>query len=134
MRVRTACAALAAAIVVATQTGAAIAAGPQQRANCTVREGVEFHRMKNYGKALECWEENARLGSSAAQYNIARMYALGEGVPHSKVNAYKWMAIAAKAGRPEATKALDQIKATMTPVELEEAQRRIQEFYTSGRR
>lgn len=134
MFVRSAVTALAAAAMLAGLAGAASAAGPQQKANCTVREGVEFHRMKNYGKALECWEENARHGSSAAQYNIARMYALGEGVPHSKVNAYKWMAIAAKAGRPEATKALDQLKAKMTPVELEEAQRRIQEFYTSGRR
>lgn len=106
----------------------------KKNVQCTVREGVEFYRMKNYGKALNCWEENARVGSSAAQYNIARMYALGEGVPHSKVQAFKWMTIAARSGRSEANKALDQIRATMTDVEIDEAQRRIAEFYSSGRR
>ncbi len=74
----------------------------QQRSKteCTVREGVEFYRQRNYGQALRCWEETARHGNSAAQFNIARMYALGEGVPFNKMEAYKWMTITSRAGRP----------------------------------
>ncbi len=63
----------------------------RSKTECTVREGVEFYRQKNYGQALRCWEETARHGNSAAQFNIARMYALGEGVPSNKMEAYKWI-------------------------------------------
>ena len=71
-----------------------------------VRDGVEFHRQKNYGKAFECWDAHARRGSSAAQFNIARMYILGEGVPRNNIEAYKWLTIADRSGRPEARAAL----------------------------
>lgn len=103
----------------------------RSKTECTVREGVEFYRQKNYGQALRCWEETARHGNSAAQFNIARMYALGEGVPFNKMEAYKWMAIASRAGRPEATKA---IKKNMSPEEIAEGERRIRRYYTEGRR
>ena len=79
-------------------------------------------------------EETARHGNSAAQFNIARMYALGEGVPFNKMEAYKWMTIASRAGRPEATKALTSIKKNMSPEEIAEAESRIRRFYTEGRR
>jgi uncharacterized protein len=106
----------------------------RSKTECTVREGVEFYRQKNYGQALRCWEETARHGNSAAQFNIARMYALGEGVPSNKMEAYKWMTIASRAGRPEATKALTSIKKNMSPEEIAEGERRIRRYYTEGRR
>ena len=106
----------------------------RSKTECTVREGVEFYRQKNYGQALRCWEETARHGNSAAQFNIARMYALGEGVPFNKMEAYKWMTIASRAGRPEATKALTSIKKNMSPEEIAEGERRIRRYYTEGRR
>jgi hypothetical protein len=104
------------------------------KTECTVREGVEFYRQKNYGQALRCWEETARHGNSAAQFNIARMYALGEGVPYNKMEAYKWMSVASRAGRPEATKALTSLRKVITPEEVAEGERRINRFYTEGRR
>jgi len=105
----------------------------QAKPTCSVREGVDFHRQKNYGKAFECWDQHARLGSSAAQFNIARMYILGEGVPRNKAEAYKWLTIADRSGRPEARKALANMRKTMTPDELEDARTRVQRFYTSTR-
>ncbi|MDA0785295.1 MAG: hypothetical protein O3B37_03300 [Proteobacteria bacterium] len=27
----------------------------QDKPTCSVRDGVDFHRQKNYGKAFECW-------------------------------------------------------------------------------
>jgi len=105
----------------------------QANPTCSVRDGVNFHRQKNYGKAFECWDQHASLGSSAAQFNIARMYILGEGVPRSKVEALKWLTIADRSGRPEARKVLDNIRKTMTPEQIEEARQRVQRFYTSKR-
>jgi TPR repeat protein len=73
---------------------------------CSVHDGVNFHRQRNYGKVFECWDQHVRKGSSAAQFNIANMYILGEGVPRSTVEAYKWLTIADRSGRPEARKTL----------------------------
>ena len=97
-------------------------------------EGLEFYRQRNYGQALRCWEETARHGNSAAQCNIARMYGLGEGVPHNKMEAYKCMTIASRAGRPEATKVLSSLKKQMSPEEIADAEPRIRHVYTEGRR
>tara|TARA_R110002110_G_scaffold410123_1_gene633149 strand:- start:22590 stop:22988 length:399 start_codon:yes stop_codon:yes gene_type:complete len=105
----------------------------QAKPTCSVRDGVNFHSQKNYGKAFECWDQHARLGSSAAQFNIARMYVLGEGVPRNKIEAFKWLTIADRSGRPEARKVLANIRKTMTAEEVEEAQKRIQKHYTGGR-
>jgi len=105
----------------------------QDKPTCSVRDGVDFHRQKNYGKAFECWDQHARKGSSAAQFNIARMYILGEGFPRSTVEAYKWLTIADRSGRPEARKTLANLREKMTPEQLEEARRRVQQFYTSTR-
>jgi len=38
----------------------AVPAGPAEAQNrsktaCSVREGVEFYRQRNYGQALRCW-------------------------------------------------------------------------------
>lgn len=105
----------------------------QGTTTCSVRDGVNFHRQRNYGKAFECWDQHARKGSSAAQFNIARMYILGEGVPRSTVEAYKWLTIADRSGRPEARKTLARLRANMTPEQLEESRQRVQQFYTSTR-
>jgi len=127
---------VAAVVVSGLQVPLSRDAMAQSRAKteCTVREGVEFYRQQNYGQALRCWEETARHGNSAAQFNIARMYALGEGVPYNKMEAYKWMSVASRAGRPEATKALTSLRKTMSPEEIAEGERRTKRFYTEGRR
>lgn len=127
------CAALAMFTVLTLQAETASAQN-RSKNDCTVREGVEFHRQRNYGQALRCWEETARHGNSAAQFNIARMYALGEGVPYNRMEAYKWMTIASRAGRPEATKALTGLKKLMSPEEISDSEGRIRRFYTEGRR
>ena len=73
------------AFVLATDTPPVRA---QDNPTCSVRDGVNFQRQKNYGKAFECWDQHARKGSSAAQFNIARMYILGEGVPRRQIRRY----------------------------------------------
>ena len=54
-------------IFVSVLTGLAVTATPlpavaQDKPTCFVREGVEFHRQKNYGKAFEYWDAHARRG------------------------------------------------------------------------
>lgn len=127
------CAALTVFTVLTVLPSPAAAQSPA-KTECTVREGVEFYRQRNYGQALRCWEETARRGNSAAQFNIARMYALGEGVPYNRMEAYKWMTIASRAGRPEASKALTGLKKQMSPEEIAEGEERVRRFYTEGRR
>ncbi|MDA0785296.1 MAG: hypothetical protein O3B37_03305 [Proteobacteria bacterium] len=61
------------------------------------------------------------------------MYILGEGVPRSNVEAYKWLTIADRSGRPEARKTLANLRAKMTPEQLREAENRIQQHYTNTR-
>jgi TPR repeat protein len=61
------------------------------------------------------------------------MYVLGEGVPRNKIEAFKWLTIADRSGRPEARKVLANIRKTMTPEDVEEAQKRIRQHYTGGR-
>jgi TPR repeat protein len=105
----------------------------QSKPTCSVRDGVNFHRKKNYGKAFECWDKHARKGSSVRQFNIARMYILGEGVPRSTVEAYKWLTIADRSGRPEARKTQADLSAKMTPEQIEKSRKRVEQFYTSTR-
>ncbi len=126
-------------IFVSVLTGLAVTATPlpavaQDKPTCFVRDGVEFHRQKNYGKAFECWDAHARRGNSAAQLNVARMYIHGEGLQPNNIDAYQWLTIADRSGRPEARAALDRIRKTLTPEQLEDARNRVQRFYTSGRR
>ena len=45
----------------------------------------------------------------------------------------QWLTIADRSGRPEARKTLANLRAKMTPEEIEEARRRVQQFYTSTR-
>lgn len=106
----------------------------QAKPTCTVRDGVEFYRQRNFGKAFDCWDQNARLGNSAAQFNIARMYVLGEGVPRNLTHAYAWLMIADRSGRPEARKALASLREKMTDEQLVEAEIRVRRFYAEGRR
>lgn len=62
------------------------------------------------------------------------MHILGEGSQPNNIEAYQWLTIADRSGRPEARAALDRIRKTLTPEQLEDARNRAQRFYTSGRR
>jgi uncharacterized protein len=59
---------------------------------------------------------------------IRVMYQTGEGVPQDFVEAYKWFAIAARQGLPEAEQNLHKLALKMTSSQLAEALRRSREF------
>ena len=61
-------------------------------------EGVANYRMGNYTDAFTEWTEAAQQGDIDAQYNLACLYARGEGVPQNPTWAIKWFQRAADQG------------------------------------
>jgi len=89
-----------------------------------LQEGLRAYAQRNYAGALRYWGPLAQRGDAAAQYNIGRLYARGEGVPRDYPEAYKWFTLAAAGGRREGEQARQAIARTMTPVQMAEGLRR----------
>ena len=56
----------------------------------------------DYKAAAALWEPLARDGSSTAQYKLGLLYDLGQGVPGSGAEAFRWYLKAARQALPEA--------------------------------
>jgi uncharacterized protein len=56
----------------------------------------------DYVLAQKFWRKMAKLGDSAAQYNLGTLYATGNGVPVDEDRAHKWFLAAAKSGNAAA--------------------------------
>ncbi len=68
--------------------------------------GIYAYQQKDYATAYSHLSPLAAKGHRAAQYNLGRMYARGEGVPQDVVEAYKWFFLAHKNGRKEGERAM----------------------------
>ena len=60
--------------------------------------GMEAYGRGDFPAALREWRPLAEQGLPRAQYNLAVMYANGEGVPEDDVEAVKWYRKAAEQG------------------------------------
>lgn len=60
--------------------------------------GLEAAQRGDFATALQEWRPLAEAGSSTAQYNLAVMYANGEGVPQNDTEAARWYRLAAEQG------------------------------------
>jgi len=69
----------------------------------------------------------AKEGCVGAKYKLARSYQDGTGTPQDKVSAYLWMSAAAASSYGDAPKCLDELTKQMTPDQIAEAKRIIQE-------
>ncbi len=65
-------------------------------------EGVIAAERGDHATAFREWQPLARAGDVSAQFNLGKMYATGEGVPKSDVEAVKWYRLAADQGRANA--------------------------------
>ncbi len=90
------------------------------------QEGLRAYSRRDYQGALRIWAPLARRGDSAAQYNIGRMYARGEGVRRDLSEAYMWFTIATGSGRAEGERARKAIARSMTPEQVAEGLRRVE--------
>ncbi|MEX1109582.1 MAG: tetratricopeptide repeat protein [Dongiaceae bacterium] len=70
----------------------------------------------------------ADQGVAAAQYNLGYMFYKGHGVTRDYVQAYKWWSLAAAQDHEHAARNRDVAASKMTPSQLEEAQRLVEEW------
>jgi TPR repeat protein len=99
-------------------------AAAQSQSSNDLQEGLRAYAQRNYAGALRLWGPLAQRGDPAAQYNIGRLYARGEGVARDLPEAYKWFTLAAGGGRREGDQARQAISRSMTPVQQAEGLRR----------
>jgi TPR repeat protein len=116
------------AIAVAILLNAASPGAQEQSPADPLQEGARAYSQRDFGRALRHWAPLAQRGDGAAQYNLGRMYARGEGVHRDLPEAYKWFTLAGMAGRPEGERARQAVSRTMTPVQMAEGLRRAEEW------
>jgi TPR repeat protein len=94
----------------------------------TMDDGFAALRHLEFEKASGIFAEHARRGNDTAQIELGFMYAIGEGIPEDKVQAYKWLSVAAASGNDVAGVLLDTLERRMTPDQIEEAKRLASQF------
>ena len=83
-------------------------------------KGVE----RNYAEAVRCFRQAAEQGYALAQHNLGFFYYFGMGgMAKSRVEASKWLNIAAASGHELAIERKNFIANSMTPDEIAEARR-----------
>jgi TPR repeat protein len=60
-------------------------------------------------------QKAADQGNADAQYNLGRMYGIGEGIPQDLVVAHMWINLSAVDGDPTAAKLREAVARLMTP-------------------
>ena len=107
-------------------------AGAQQALDQS-QAAIKAYQARDYQTAARLWYALANSGDAAAQYNLGRLYAQGEGVPRDMPEAYKWFALSRAAGRSEGNVALGKIARTMTAAQIAEGQRRAEQWRQARR-
>lgn len=79
-------------------------------------------------KAVKWFRIAAEAGDGLAQYNLGKRATIGENVPRDPVEAFKWLSLSAAQGEPDAIKARDELKRTLTSKQLADGQQRVDAF------
>jgi len=90
----------------------------------TVGRGVAMDATE----AMAWYRRAANQGDSLAQYNLGMRFFEGNGVTQNFTVAYQWLSLAAAQKIPDAEKARNQLKKSMSPDQLTEGRRRVNEF------
>ena len=83
---------------------------------------------KDLSEALYWFGKAADRGHTPAQLNLGTMYQKGRGVGEDFAEAYKWFCIAVAAGDKTAKLYQDNLISKMSPKQVAEAQRRVNEY------
>ncbi len=70
------------------------------------RLGDDYLKQENIEKALECYQEAAKTGDPTGQFNMARLYENGVGVPQDLLKAIRTYRLLAKEGHLDSVNAL----------------------------
>jgi TonB family protein len=94
-----------------------IFAGTAARAD--LYSGQVAYAKKDYATAFNEFKQLAELGQPKAQYNLAVMYALGQGAELSKTYAHAWASLAKENGEPHAGALVAELEPQLTPNSLQ---------------
>jgi hypothetical protein len=84
-------------------------------ANADLLSAQQAYAKGDYEKAFNDYRDLAQLGQPTAQYNLAIMYARGQGVRQSELNAYAWASLAADGGYPNGKQLADRLRPDLAP-------------------
>ncbi len=82
----------------------------------------------DFEMAAHWFGKAANSGLVDSQYNLAILYEIGRGVERDLKEAYKWFALAARAGDREAARRRDRVRWMLTAAELEAAETMIRSW------
>jgi hypothetical protein len=82
---------------------------------------VHAYSKKDFAFAIQMYEVAAAWAYKPAEYNLAIMYARGQGIPADLPRGMAWMALAAERNDKRYVEAREAIYAEMTPEQFEQA-------------
>jgi len=85
------------------------------------RLGAHAFRTKNYTFAIQMYQVSASWAYKPAEYNIAVMYARGQGVPVDLPRAMAWIALAAERNEKHYVDAREAVYAEMSKEQFDQA-------------
>jgi Sel1 repeat len=91
--------------------------------------GVNALKKKDYAFAVHMYRVAASWAYKPAEYNLAVMYALGQGVPADLPRAMAWMTLAAERGEKQYVQARELINAKLSNAEFTQADAIYGELY-----
>ena len=83
-------------------------------------------------EAMRWYTLAAEQGEPRAQYNLGLMYLNGQGVPPDLAKAYSWISLSASQGNAHARDAKDYVSEKMSPGQMAEAKRLVEEYQSSA--
>lgn len=78
---------------------------------------------KNKAESVKWLHAAAEQGLAMAQFNLAQRHQFGQGTATNLVEAYKWFRLAANQGIPDAARAGDALRDSLSPEQIAEAER-----------
>lgn len=84
--------------------------------------GMRRYAHHDYAGALKFFKIGAYYSDKLSALSIGMMYLNGEGVAKDPVKAYAWLVVAAERDYPDFISTRDRVKASLTPVQLQQAQ------------
>jgi TPR repeat protein len=88
-------------------------------AGADLYSAAQAYEKGDFAAAFTQFKELAQLGQPHAQFNLAVMYARGEGVAPSNTNAHAWASLAAQNGEARGKELADKLELMLTPNSLQ---------------
>ena len=92
-----------------------VAALPCVSAHADLFTAQLAYEKGDYQRAFKDYRDLAELGQPQAQYDLAIMYAKGQGVRQSELNAYAWATLAAESGHAAGRALAEELRPGLAP-------------------